>query len=666
MIIQTLALDFETRSAVNLKTAGMYKYMECPHFDIMLFAYKVNDEATVCLDLLNGDVIPDFILAALSDPNVIKTAHNAAFEFNALVTYFARRFINIVLDYSQWRCNMVQAYRCGLPGDLFTVSQILGLTQFKMFEGKALINKFCVPRTRKKNDTNFNLFNTREDYPEDWELFKRYCIRDVEAEVESRKRMEFIPVTPTERRLEAIDSRINRRGLLCDRVLIHQAITMFEQLKEELSARLFHLTGIRKASEVQKIKDWLSSELDEDIVSLRKDDLPKLLQKYPDTIVEEVIRIRMEIGKSSVSKFVRMAVMMCADGRLRGMFQLLGAMRTGRYAGRGVQLQNLSKNKTKAIYELREFVRTGNTDMVKLFFGQVAAALSQLTRTAFIPSPGYDLATFDFSAIEACVIAWLANEEWRLEAFRNKVEIYSLSAAKSFGVDINTIRKGHENFKYRALGKIGELALGFGGGKGALLNMAKTLNMTLDVDPETLKVLWRQESPRIVQMWKDFENCARTAIQNPGILYDTGYRGVSMCLYNGVLQVRLPSGRILCYAGAHLVGKINDYGSYVLEIRYYGVNDKGRWGILTTYGGKLTENIVQAIARDCLVEKIILIEDNGFPIVLHVHDEAGVEIRKGSGHEHTIHHLMGLPIDWAPGLPLSASADVLQFYMKTD
>jgi DNA polymerase len=235
-----------------------------------------------------------------------------------------------------------------------------------------------------------------------------------------------------------------------------------------------------------------------------------------------------------------------------------------------------------------------------------------------------------------------------------------------FGVDINTIVKGRENFKYRALGKIGELALGFGGGRVALLNMAKTLNMTLDVDPDLIKELWRKESPRIVKMWKDLENCARTAIQNPGALYDTGYQGVTMCMYNGVLQIRLPSGRILCYAGAHLVGKVTIYGKYVLEIKYYGINDKGQWAILTTYGGKITENIVQAIARDCLVEKMILIEDNGFPIVLHVHDEIGVEIPKYSGYENTLHHLMSLPIPWAPGLPLSASADVLQFYMKTD
>lgn len=653
--MKTLHIDLETYSDIDITKAGLYRYVQSPAFEIMLFAYSYDYGPVSIIDLAAGEQIPADIVRDLNDPNVKKVAYNAAFEINCLKRYFPTEIY-------QWHCTMVHAYYCGLPGQLGQAGKALGLPESrqKMAAGKQLIKYFCVPCAPTKN----NYGRTRNRWYHDrqkWDLFKAYCIRDVETEMEIHKILERHPFPETEHFNWVLDQYINLNGVSMDRELITGALEISDQIKGELSGRDKKITGLENPNSVAQLKRWIQENSGLELENLKKQTVAEVLaDKSGDELIKEVLRIRRELGKTSVKKYEAMKTCMCEDGRIRGLLQFYGASRTGRWSGRLVQVQNLPRNYLGTLDTARELVKKGQTDAVRAVYGNVPDTLSQLIRTAFIPGPGNKFLVADFSAIEARVLSWLAGEQWRLDVFRTHGKIYEASASAMFGVDMDLIRKGNPEYALRGKGKIAELALGYQGGKGSLVSMG-ALNMGLSEEelPDIVR-RWRGSNQRIAAFWKAVEQYALDTVRHG----TTGYMpcGIAFSRDEDYLIITLPSGRNLYYYKPEI--RLNDRGRDAVHFR--GVDQKTKkWAAVSTYGGKLTENIVQAAARDLLASSLMNLYREGFQIDFHIHDEVIMEVPEDSGRtlEEAVGIMCRLP-EWAAGLPLDADGFESHYYKK--
>lgn len=653
--MKTLHIDLETFSDIDITKAGLYKYVQSPAFEILLFAYSYDYAPVRIIDLAAGEQIPPEILADLYNPNVIKTAHNAAFEINCLSRFYRT-------DISQWHCTMIHGYYCGFPGQLGQLGKALGLPESKqkMTVGRQLIRYFCIPCTPTK--TNYG--RTRNYWYHDtqkWELFKAYCVRDVETEMEIHKKLEAHPLPEGEYCLWVLDQYINLTGVTVDRELIQGALTVSEEIRTELSQKARNLTGLDNPNSVAQLKQWIESNSELELENLNKQTVAEVLAgKDGEELVKEVLKIRRELGKTSVKKYETMNTCVCADGRIRGLLQFYGANRTGRWAGRLVQVQNLPRNYIETLDTARELVKKRQTEAIKLIYGNVPDTLSQLIRTAFIPGAGCRFLVADFSAIEARVLSWLAGEQWRMEVFRTHGRIYEASASTMFGVPVEKISKGNPEYALRAKGKIAELALGYQGGKGSLVAMG-ALNMGLEEAelPDIVK-RWRGSNQRIVDFWYTVERYALESVQYGVVNYLP--RGICFDRDKDYLIIRLPSGRSLYYYRPDI--RQNDLGRDAIHFQGVNQNTK-KWEYISTYGGKLTENIVQAVARDLLANAMMNLWHAGYRINFHIHDEVILEVPKQSGQnlEEAIRLMCTLPA-WAEGLPLNAAGFESDYYRK--
>lgn len=653
--MRTLHIDLETYSDIDITKAGLYKYVQSPAFEILLFAYSYDYEPVRIIDLAAGEKIPLQIIQDLGNPDVKKMAHNAAFEINCLSRFYRT-------EIWQWRCTMIHAYYCGFPGQLGQLGKALGLPENKqkMAVGRQLIRYFCVPCTPTK--TNYG--RTRNYWHHDrkkWDLFKNYCIRDVETEMEIDRILERHPMPESEHINWVLDQMINLTGVQMDRELIEGALFISEQIREELSGKAKNLTGLDNPNSVAQLKQWIAENSGLELESLNKQTIAEVLaQKEGKALIKEVLKIRQELGKTSVKKYEAMQACMCGDGRIRGLLQFYGASRTGRWAGRLVQVQNLPRNYIGTLDTARELVKKRQTEAVKLIYGNVPDILSQLIRTAFIPRNGNKFLVADFSAIEARVLSWLAGEQWRLDVFRTHGKIYEASASAMFGVDISLIKKGNPEYELRGKGKIAELALGYQGGKGSLISMG-ALRMGLKEEelPDIVK-RWRGSNQRIVDFWYAVE---RYALET--VLYGIPNSmpcGISFERDEDYMIIRLPSGRSLYYYKPEV--RLNDLGRDA--VHFQGVDQKTKkWGYISTYGGKLTENIVQAVARDLLATAMMNLYQAGYCINFHIHDEVILEVPKTSEKnlEEAIALMCRLP-GWASGLPLDADGFESDYYRK--
>jgi DNA polymerase len=652
--MRQLNIDIETFSSVDIKKAGAYKYAQSPDFQILLFAYSFDGEPVRVVDLAQGESMPMEVIHALYDPNVIKHAYNAAFEW-----YCINSVMNSPIE--QWHCTQVHGLYCGYTSGLGAVGEALGIPQDKrkLGTGMALIRTFCIPT--KPTKTNGQRTRTLPHHePEKWKLFKEYCVGDVVSEMEIQRRLSAFPVPDQEWQLWHLDQRINARGLYCDLGMVEGALAVDEQVTGELRAEAVALTGLDNPKSVQQLSKWLEEETGEEVANLQKATVSKLIDDLDEGKAKRVLEIRQELSKTSTKKYVAMQTAICEDGRVRGLLQFYGANRTGRWAGRLVQIQNLPRNYLSTLEFARQLVVDRKVDMLKLMFGNVPDTLSQLIRTAFTVPTQRLLHVADFSAIEARVIAWLAGEQWRLEVFATHGKIYEASASQMFGVPIDQIGKGSD---LRQKGKVAELALGYQGGKGALISMgAMDQGLTEGELPEIV-TRWRNANRRIVDLWYSLEAAALKVMETG---QPVGVKGLLMqreshyASQQDFFTITLHSGRKLYYAKPFL--RENDFGKQALH--YWGMDQTSKkWTVLNTYGGKLVENVVQAIARDCLAVSLERMDQAGYEIVLHVHDEVGIE---GSKHDELDHilQLMSEPIPWAPGLPLKGDGFTTTFYQK--
>ena len=642
-----LFCDLETYSSVDITKAGAFKYVESDDFEIMLLAYAWDDEPVRVLDLLdpNGhDEMPD-IMSGILDPNIVKVAHNSAFERACLRKYTGR-----YLPPEEWEDTMILAAMNGLPLSLDAAGAALELRDQKIKEGTALISYFCKPclptianggRTR----------NLPEHAPDKWERFKTYCKRDVEVEQAMYRRLRSFPVTDFERKVWALDARINERGVRIDTKFVAVAIDMDGTCRERHMTEMQRLTGLENPNSVAQLKDWLETAgMSAD--SLNKATVLEMKDKATDPTTRRVLELRQQLGKTSVTKYEAMQNAVCADGRVRGLLQYYGAGRTGRWAGRLVQVQNLPQNHLDQIGTVRELVRERDLETLELCFDSVPDVLSQLIRTAFVAGEGNIFHVADYSAIEARVIAYLAGEKWRMDVFRNGGDIYCSSASAMFRVPV--VKHG-VNGHLRQKGKIAELACGYGGGVGALRAFGADKMGLTEEEMQDIVTQWRAASPAIPRFWRDAESAAVRAINNPGRT-TTVPCGVKYRRDGDALRCRLPSGRILSYWDA----KLDTDGS----ICFMGQNQTTRrWEKTGTWGGKLVENIVQAYARDCLAVAMVQLAEEGWKICFHVHDEVIVEAPIGTSWEQ-VAEVMGRPIDWAPGLLLRGDGYSTPFYRK--
>ena len=639
---------------MDISKAGLYKYVQSFDFAILLFAYSVDGGPVQIVDLAQGEEIPPDIIAALGDINVTKYAYNAAFEQYCLSKYYTTPIY-------QWRCTMVQGLYCGYPAGLSAVGEALGLSEDKrkLTTGKALIRYFCV--TCKLTKTNGGRTrNLPHHEPEKWELFKEYCKQDVVTEMAVKNHLHHeLPIS--EQMLWIIDQHINSGGVRVDVDLIQGALSIDEEITTELTDRARAITGLDNPNSIPQLKQWVEDQTGTPVDSLNKADLQQIIDTCGDPAVASVLKIRQELGKTSVAKYRTMNTAVCTDGRVRGLLQFYGANRTGRWAGRLVQVQNLPRNYLETLDIARDLVKTGNTEGVKILYGNVPDTISQLIRTAFIPENNHHFLVADFSAIEARVIAWLAQEHWRLDVFNTHGKIYEASASAMFGVPVERIAKGNPEYALRAKGKVAELALGYQGAAGALINMG-ALNMGLSEEelPDIVQ-RWRSSNKRIVDMWYTLENMALHCIE-----YGESNAlpsGIAMTRDEKTLTVTLPSGRQLFYIEPRVV--IGDNGRK--QIWYYGTNQTTRkWELIQTYGGKLTENIVQAVARDCLAYSMHSLYKAGYKMVMHIHDEVVIEAPLADP-THTLDNaisVMCTPAPWAKGLPLNADGFTTNYYKK--
>ena len=645
--MKTLSIDIETYSPEPLAKCGVYRYCQAPEFEMLLFGYSVDSGPVQVVDLAAGERIPADVLAALTDPAVSKWAFNAQFERVCLSRYLGYP-VGRYLDPDSWYCTMVWSATLGLPLSLEGVGAVLGLEKQKLKEGKDLVRYFCTP-AKARDGSTFRRLPT--DAPEKWTAFKAYNLRDVETEMSIQQKLSRFPVLPEEWDNYHLDQRINDRGILLDRTLVSQAIRCDERFKRTHLEQARSVTGLENPNSPAQLKAWLE-EKGVKAESLSKASVLELLS-HAEGEVELALSLRQELAKSSVKKYTAMESVVCPDDRARGLIQFYGANRTGRFAGRLIQVQNLPQNHLPDLKQARTLVRDGRFDAVELLYDSVPLVLSELIRTAFIPKPGCRFFVADFSAIEARVIAWIAGEEWRQEVFAQGGDIYCASASQMFHVPV--VKHG-VNGHLRQKGKIAELALGYGGSVGALKAMG-ALNYGLT--EEELKPLvdaWRQSNPRIVKFWWDVDRAATTCVRDR-VPAET--HGIRFLYQSGMMFIVLPSGRRLVYVKPKM--GVNRYGSE--SVTYEGVGEQKKWLRLESYGPKFVENIVQATARDILVEAMRRLEAAGYQIVMHVHDEAVIEAPADSSLE-DICAIMGQTPAWAGGLLLRADGYVCDFYQK--
>lgn len=645
--MKTLSIDIETFSPEPLAKCGVYRYCQAPEFEVLLFGYSVDSGPVRVVDLTAGECIPADVLAALIDPAVSKWAFNAQFERVCLSRYLGYP-VGQYLAPDSWYCTMVWSATLGLPLSLEGAGAVLGLEKQKLKEGKDLVRYFCTP-AKARDGSIFRRLPT--DAPEKWAAFKAYNLRDVETEMSIQQRLSRFPVSQEEWENYHLDQRINDRGILLDRTLVTQAIRCDERFKRTHLEQARSVTGLENPNSPAQLKAWLA-EKGVQAESLSKASVLKLLF-HAEGEVELALSLRQELAKSSVKKYTAMESVVCPDDRARGLIQFYGANRTGRFAGRLIQVQNLPQNHLPDLKQARTLVRDGRFDAVELLYDSVPLVLSELIRTAFIPKPGCRFFVADFSAIEARVIAWIAGEQWRQEVFAQGGDIYCASASQMFHVPV--VKHG-VNGHLRQKGKIAELALGYGGSVGALKAMG-ALNYGLT--EEELKPLvdaWRQSNPRIVKFWWDVDRAATTCVRDR-VPAET--HGIRFLYQSGMMFIVLPSGRKLVYVKPKM--GVNRYGSE--SVTYEGVGEQKKWLRLESYGPKFVENIVQATARDILVEAMRRLEAVGYQIVMHVHDEAVIEAPADSSLE-DICAIMGQTPAWAGGLLLRADGYVCDFYQK--
>jgi len=654
---KTLSVDIETYSDVSLSDCGVYKYVESPKFKILLFAYAFDADPVKVVDLANGERLPDKVAAALTDPAIIKTAFNAQFERVCINKYFGIESVN-------WDCTQVLAARLGFTGSLETVGIAVGIDQDKqkLFTGKNLIRLFCIDR--KVNDGP--LFKsgitkkvyTREDKPEEWEQFKLYCAQDVEAERSIRAKLEkFLVIPDAEKKLYQLDQKINDTGILIDTNMVRSAIAIDQEQANKLTAEFQAITGLENPNSLVDIKAFIKSRTGKTISSITKKNHDELLERfkdYPDVI--RILEIRQRLSKTSIAKYQKMLDVACTDNRARGILQFYGAARTGRWAGRKIQPQNLPQNHLDDLDTAREVIKTGDLELMEMLYENPSDILSQCIRTAIIPAPGKKFIVADFSAIEARIIAWLAGEKWRIEVFSTHGKIYEASASQMFKVPIEQITKGSP---LRQKGKVAELACGYGGGVGALKRMGAG-----DLSDDELKTIitqWRLANPKIVEFWNTTQSAVMEAITERSTVTINKY--LKAIYQSGILFIELPSGRRLAYVKPKVVDDARFPGAK--KITFQAVNETTwQWDEQDTYGGKLVENIVQAVARDCLAHAMLILDSMGYQIVMHVHDEVVIEIDEDSNELKTVCELMSQEIPWAPGLPLRADGYECQYYQK--
>ena len=657
--INMITIDIETRSDKDISKCGVYAYTDTPYFDILLFAYSIDGQPVQVVDTANGEEIPENVLAALADENVVKRAFNCNFERVCLSKYLRENYPQYFQSYSidedtvgdflnpeSWHCSMIHARTLGLLLSLAEVGKVLGIEQQKMTEGKALIKFFCVPY-----DTIDGVpqFHSPTDYPDKWEIFKAYNKRDVEAELEIDRRLSRFPVPDFLWKEFYLDQEINDRGILVDMQLADKAIGLDAKAKEELTAEVQKLTGVENPNSVYQLLDWLETQ------GYKSDSLGKTqvleLIKTAKEPVKSVLQMRLQLSKSSVKKYTAMKNTACSDNRARGMFSFYGASRTGRWAGRNVQLQNLPQNHLPDLTEARELVKYSSFEDIQMLYDDVPDTLSQLIRTAFIPRQGMKFIVADFSAIEARVIAWLAGEEWRMKAFANGEDIYCASASKMFGVPV--VKHG-ENGHLRQKGKISELACGFGGSVGAMKAMgANSLGLS-DTELKQIVTDWREASPHITELWWAVDRAVKKAVKEKTA---TKTHGLLFSYEAGFLFIRLPSGRRLAYAKPY-IGK-NKFGGE--SVTYMGINAQKKWDRLESYGPKFVENCVQGIARDLLMYSMQTLSQ--YFIVGHIHDEMIIECPKDTKLDEICQQMARTP-DWAKGLLLRADGYECSFYKK--
>ena len=641
-----LAADIESFSDVDLIKCGVYAYADSPAFEILLFAYSFDGGETQIIDLAQGERLPAEVEEAIFDVSVTKTAYNANFERTCLSKHFGR-----YIPPESWHCSAVQAAMLALPRSLEDVGRVLGLDEQKMKEGKELIRYFCVPC----KPTKANGGRTRNlpcHAPEKWELFKTYCKRDVDVEKSIRRKLHNFPIPESEMELYRLDQRINDRGVLVDMGLVEQAIACERLHKEIVTKRAYELTGLENPNSVAQLKGWLGGKGME-AESLSKKAVAEMIAET-DGEVEELLRLRLLMAKTSVKKYEAMERSVCSDGRVHGMLMFCGANRTSRWSGKIVQIQNLPKNYIPDLELARELVKQGRFEDIELLYDSTPNVLSELIRTAFIPKPGCRFVVADFSAIEARVLAWLSGEQWRLDVFTSHGKIYEASASSMFHVPMEEITKGSP---LRQKGKLAELGLGFGGAAGALISMgALDMGLTEDELPP-LVAAWRKANPHITQFWWDVDAAAVKAVTEK---QKTKVGKIIFEYKSGILFITLPSGRKLSYVKPRMA--VNKFGRDGLT--YEGISENKKWSRIETYGPKLVENIVQGTARDLLAEAMLRVEKKGYPIVMHCHDEIIAEVPEGIGSVDEMCEIMAVQPAWAEGLPLRADGYQCSFYQK--
>lgn len=663
-MIHHLSIDLETFSSVPIAKAGAQKYISSPDFEILLFAYSLDGAPVEVIDLARGEQLPPWLVGAIFSPKYIKHAYNAPFEWGCL-----SKFLGATLPPDQWRCTMLHGLYCGYTAGLEATGRALGLPEDKrkLSTGKALIRYFCVP-CKPSQANGGRTRNLPQHDPGKWKLFWEYCQQDVVTEMTIENLLSAFPVPDFVQKQWETDLMINARGVAVDMDLVIGALYLGDTVRQNLMAEATAISGLNNPNSVAQLSSWLQTETGEEVSDLRKDTVSKLLgQDGNSPQVQRMLEIRQELGKTSTKKYDAIEAAVCPDGRVRGLLQFYGANRTGRWAGRLVQVQNLPRTYTEPLGLARELVKGRKLDALRMIYGAVPDTLSQLIRTAFVAPEGHVLIDADFSAIEARVISWLAGEEWRLEVFRTHGRIYEASASQMFGVPIELIKKGNPEYALRQKGKVAELALGYQGSTGALINMG-ALDMGIpEEDLPDIVSRWREANKRIRDLWYTMDNAAVQVITQ-GV--SVGVRGLLLsrefdcnrCI--DAFTITLPSGRKLYYVDPG-IGE-NQWGKP--SISYMGMDQTTKkWKRVETYGGKLVENCVQAIARDCLADTIERLEAAGLPVVFHIHDEVVIDVEPWADEEamlQTVVEIMRRPIPWAPGLPLNADGWVGGYFKK--
>jgi len=655
-----LSIDLETYSSVPITKAGAQKYIQSPDFQILLFAYALDGGPVEIVDLAQGETLPPWLSAALTDPAYLKHAYNATFEIGCLSKFMGP------LSLDQWRCTMLHGLYCGYTAGLEATGRALGLPddKQKLSTGKFLIRYFCTPCAPTKTNGGRTRNLPHHDTAR-WQLFKEYCIGDVTTEMEILRRLSNFPVPDAVQRQWQTDLTINSRGVSVDMELVQGALYMGETTRKQLMEEAVQLSGLDNPNSVSQLTKWLEKELDEELTDIRKDTVSRLLGgKVTSETARRMLELRQELGKTSTKKYNAIEAAVCADGRCRGLLQFYGANRTGRWAGRLVQVQNLPRTYTDPLPLARNLVKSKATAKLRMLYGSVPDTLSQLIRTSFTASPGHVLLDADFSSIEARVISWLAGEHWRLEVFRTHGKIYEASASQMFGVPLELIKKGNPEYALRQRGKVAELALGYQGSTGALIKMgALDMGLTEEELPEIVS-RWRDANKRIRNLWYAMEAAALSVVQNgtpAGVSNIMLAREVDPDNELDFLTIRLPSGRKLYYANPAL--GVNQWGN--ASIMYTGMDQTTKkWKQIETYGGKLTENVVQAIARDCLADAVERLEGLGYEVVFHVHDEVVLDCPPDRADLDRVAAIMSQPMPWAPDIPLGADGWIGDFYKK--